>query len=577
MAQVIDADVLVVGGGGAALRAAIEAQRAGARVSLAVKGQLGMSGFRGAGATASGTATDRHSFWPITASGEALEGALDDILQLGLGMADPSLARIIVEETPPSRRVLERLGVLFQPRLPVKSGGDDSCEPQPFRRTGVYLISPTLAVAVRCTDCQLHEHTMITGLLLRDGACVGAVGVDEQSGEVTAFRTGAVILGTGGAVQLFKHNVHPPCVTGDGYAVGYRAGAELMNLEYMQIFLGTPFPTINNVTNWVWAEKPRVYNALGEEFLERYLPPGASLAEAMAQAAQHSPFSTRDPLSRFINVALMKEVIAGRGSAHDGIYMDLTAPGVRVPEERDIWLRYRGIDVRRQPIEVVVYAMCFHGGLRIDGQAQTSVPQLYAVGECAAGPYGADRHFGNMMSSSQVFGARAGRHAARAAIASRRAPLPREGLAVEEARIAELRAAKGRRKPAELRQELQQAAWNHLLAVRTDAGVRRFLQSIREIHAEGLPDASAPGPRGLVESLEFQNLLLVGEMVGKAALMRTESRGSHYREDYPQRDDANWLKSIVIQKADDRMAFRTLALQPDWKDRPGDMHGERWG
>ena len=562
MTEIVDVDVLVVGGGAAAQRAAIEAHRAGARVALAIKGRLGGIGLRGSGATASGTATDRRSLWPVGRSGEVIETAYDDIIQLGLGMADPDLAQIVAEETPAvAWRALQRIGVQLLP----------------FRGWSVYGIVPALAAAIRQTDCELHENTMITTLLTPNNACIGAVGINEETGELFAFRSGAVILGAGGGAQLFRHNVHPPCITGDGYAIGYRAGAKLINLEFMQIFLGTVFPTVNNIGNWVWGQDIRVYNSKGEEFLPNYLPPDASLTEARTQAVRHNPFSTRDPLSRYLNVALMKEVMAGRGTAHGGIHMDLTAAGVRAPEERDIWLRYRGIDWDRQPFEVVVYPQCSHGGFRIDRHAQTAVPGLYAVGECAAGSYGADRHAGNMMSACQVFGARAGRHAARWATGSKHPALQQDALAAEQGRIDALKARRGGLKPGEIRRELQQAAWNYLLAVRTEAGLKLFLKTIDALTVEKLPAISVKGGKELVEALELENLLLYGEMVGKAALMRSESRGGHYREDYPRQDDANWLKSISVGNVDGKMELETIALQADWRSRPGDMGAEHWG
>lgn len=557
MTEVVEVDVLVVGGGAAAQRAAIDAYRVGARVALAVKGRLGVMGQRGSGGTASGAGADRKMFWPVDASGEILETAFDDIIQLGLGMADPELVRIVVEETPLARRALQRLGVSF-------------------RGKPAFGLSSTLAAAIHQTDCQVYERTMITALLTRNGACVGAVGINEENGQLIAFRSGAVVLGTGGAAHLFKHTIHPTGITGDGYAIGHRAGAELINLEFMQIFLGISFPNANNLSNWVWRENIRVYNAQGEEFLANYLPPGASLTEAMTQNAWHSSFSTRDSLSRYISVALMKEVMAGRGSVHDGIYMDLTAPGIRAPVERDAWLRYRGIKWDRQPLEVVVFAQSSYGGFRIDRHAQTTVPGLYAAGECAAGSYGADRYGGASMSACQVFGARAGRHAALWAAKSKLPQLPQDALAAEQRRIDALKAARGKLKPSEIGKELQQAAWNHLLAVRTEPGLTLFLKTVDALREEKLPDVSVEVTKELVEALELHNLLLCGEMLGKAALMRRESRGSHYREDYPQQDDANWLKSIAVKNVDGRMVLDTLALHADWRSRPGDMGSKRW-
>lgn len=557
MTEIVEVDVLVVGGGAAAQRAALDAYRAGARVALAVKGRLGVMGQRGAGGTASGAGADRKMFWPVGASGEMLETAYDDIIQLGLGMADPELVRIVVEETPLAKRALQRLGVLF-------------------RGKPAFGIGPIMAAAIRQTDCELYERTMITDLLMRDGVCVGAVGINEENGKLTAFRSGAVILGTGGAAQLFKHNIHPTGITGDGYAIGYRAGAQLINLEFMQIFLGMSYPNANNLSNWVWSQNIRVYNGKGEDFLANYLPPGASLEEVMEQNSWHSSFSTRDPLSRYVSVALVKEVMAGRGTAHDGIYMDLTAPGVRAPVDRDAWLRYRGIEWDRDPLEVVMFAQSSYGGLRIDRHARTTVPGLYAAGECAAGSYGADRYGGASMSSCQVFGARAAHHAAVWATRSKPAPLGQDAIAAEESRIEALKAARGRYKPSEIRKELQQAAWNSLLVVRTEAGITQFLKTVSALREEKLPDLSVDGIKELVEALELQNLLLCGELVGNAALMRRESRGSHYREDHPQQDDANWVKSIAIRNAGGKLTLDAVALHPGWRSRPGDMGSKRW-
>ena len=209
----------------------------------ATKGQLGVIGLRGGGATASGTAADRRQFWPVSETGGVLEGAFDDIIQLGLGMADPELSQIMVEEAPSSWKTLQRLGVRCGPGFWAPPG-HFTCN--------LYGLVPILASILRRTDCMIFEKTMVVSLLKHEGSCVGALAVDEETGEMKVFRTGAVILGTGGAVQLYRHNLHPNCVTGDGYALAYRAGAELLNLEFPQVFLGTVYPTVNNLANWVW-------------------------------------------------------------------------------------------------------------------------------------------------------------------------------------------------------------------------------------------------------------------------------------------------------------------------------------
>lgn len=575
--ETFEADVLVVGAGGAALRAAIEARQAGAHVAVAVKGHLGRVGLRGAGATACGMDTDWRGYWPVDESEGVLEGALEDILQLGLGVADPRLARIVVEEAPSSLRALERLGVPIA-RPPAAANGRTvagayKSTPRPY----LCRLVPSLATVARRCGCLILEQTMVTDLLMDEGKCVGALALREETGEVVAITAGAVIVGTGGAAHLFKRNVHPSCVTGDGYAMGYRAGAELVNLEFVQIFLGIVSPTISNLAGWVWREDGRMYNAEGKEFLENYLPQGVTAAEVRAQAGKHSPHTTRDSVSRYLNVAIMKEIMAGKGTAHGAVYLDLTSPSVRVPQVRESWLRRVGIDLKAGPVEVAPYAMCSNGGLRIDEHGQTTVTGLYAVGECSGGVYGADRHGGSMMATSQVFGARAGRHAARSATASKPRALPKEKVAVERRRIETLRSRSGAGKLGEARVELQREAWNNLLAVRTDEGLTRVLATVNELREERLPELGVEGPSELVEYLELENLLLVGEMLATVARERTESRGGHHREDYPARDDGQWLRRIAVRSVEGRMELRRRVIDPEWRERPGDMLGEHWG
>jgi succinate dehydrogenase/fumarate reductase flavoprotein subunit len=180
------------------------------------------------------------------------------------------------------------------------------------------------------------------------------------------------------------------------------------------------------------------------------------------------------------------------------------------------------------------------------------------------------------MSACQVFGARAARYAALSATKALQRPLQEGEFAAEAGRIEALKTAHGRLKPVAIRKELQQAAWNNLLVVRTEAGLTQFLKTVEALRAEKMPDILVESTKELVEALELENLLLCGEMIGKTALTRRESRGSHYREDYAEQDDAHWLKSIAVKNVAGRMVLDTVALHPDWRSRPGDMGSKRW-
>lgn len=236
MASVVETDVLVIGGGGAAARAALEARLAGAEVVLVSKGNFGAIGTRGAGATNSALSPFgilATPGWTGSLSGgeKALahmvaappEQAFFNIIQVGLGMADPKLARILIEDAVETRTALLKWGATFG-EYGLRSHGAPIME--------------ALVRQIRNTNVSVRERTMIVSLLVQDGECVGAMGVDELNGDIVVIKAGAAVIGTGGDADLFMINLNPPCITGDGYAMGYEAGAELMNLEFKQIFLG---------------------------------------------------------------------------------------------------------------------------------------------------------------------------------------------------------------------------------------------------------------------------------------------------------------------------------------------------
>ncbi len=570
----VQTDVLVIGGGGAAARAALEARRAGAQVVLVSKGSFGAVGTRGAGATASGLspfgifATPRWT-GPLSTAETALahmvssppERALRNILQVGLGMADPRLASILVEDAVETRRALLGWGVVFG-QHGIKSHGVPVME--------------ALVREIRSAGVSVRERTMMAGLLVQDGECAGAIGVDETNGELVAIRAGATVIGTGGDANLFLLNLNPPCTTGDGYAMGYEAGAELMNLEFRQIFLGTVYPTKNMITQGL-PPHVRLLNARREEFLQNYLPPATSVDECLAQRHLHNPFSTRDLLSKYVDIAMVSEVKAGRGTEHHGIYLDRRDPRIPpLPTSRaEFWL-YRGIDFAHELVEVGV---CHHsslGGFRVSENAATTLRRLYAVGEAAAGAHGADRIGGHMLLASQVFGARAGRHAAALARRRQHADLDDRVLRRSEERITALRDRNGKQKPGAVKRKLQESAYDNLLVVKSEKSLTRLLDDVTGIHDEVLPDLSVTDAHDLVEALELRNLLVLAGIEATVCRERTESRGSHYREDFPRQDDRTWLKSVTVRQVGGEPVLGTVVLDPTWQSRD-EEHVKRFG
>jgi succinate dehydrogenase/fumarate reductase flavoprotein subunit len=575
--DVFETEVLVVGGGGAGSRAALEARLAGASVLLAVKGRHNALGIRGAGATNAALSEwggffidPEHGAPHIepwvdirTATAETMaEADYRNIIQVGLGMADPTLARILAQEALPQRYELEKRGLQFSGRF--------------LRHHGVPLLG-LLNRLLREQGVRILEEVMVTKLLIHHGQCVGATGVDFR-GHALVIKAGAVILATGGDGALYRYNFHPPCVTGDGHAMAYEAGATLMNMEFGQFFLCTVPSKMHPDIGLLRQPGARLTNGQGEPFLAGYLPAGLPPREVLQARSAANPFTTRDA-GKYLDLAIMQELLAGRGGPHGGVFLDLTGASITLPDPyAEDWLNYRGLYPDERPLEILPARHCAHGGLVIDEHGRSSVPGLYAGGgEVTAGDHGADRLGGHMLASGQVFGCRAGRAAAHFARAQSAPTIPADVIEHGLERLARLREQRGTIPPRRVKQALQQRLWEDMLVLRTPQGFERVLQTVARMRQEEVPRLSTETPMQLVEALEVQHMLTVAEMATRAAAMRTESRGSHSRLDYPARDDANWLRAITIRQEQGRMVLDPVVLDPDWQDRAGDMRHTRWG
>jgi succinate dehydrogenase/fumarate reductase flavoprotein subunit len=350
--------------------------------------------------------------------------------------------------------------------------------------------------------------------------------------------------------------------------MGYEAGAELMNMEFEQMFIATAYPAVTMAPYPIWRLQPRVLNAKGKEFIQNYLPKGVTLRECMEMKVSHGPFSTRDA-SKYLDIAMVKETRAGGANEHNAFYLEVPAkvrtnPELLFPEFWD-WYAYRGIDFSKDYVEINVAHQCSNGGFKIDENGQTTIPGLYAVGESATGAYGADRLGGAMMTSCQVFGARAGRQAALTAKERGVSSIDKKLVENKLERITNLKGCKGNQRPFEVKKILQKKAWDNLLAVRSKESLNEILQEIERIREDVFPRLSIENTRDLVTALELKNLLLVGEVIANAGMKRTESRGSHYREDFPERDDSNWQQAITVRRVDGMMRLDTVKIDDRWK------------
>lgn len=546
----IRTDVLVIGSGGAALRAALEAQEGGAQVTVVIKGE-----FRRSGATFHSVA-EVGAFNVPDGAGDPDDGPdvfLDDILTAGQGMSDPRLSAILAEEAEAALRYLEGYGVHFEraseregaPYLTFQACFSSKARSHVIKDHFKPIVKALGSEATR-RGLQALDRLMIKDLIVRDGECLGAVAVDAE-GRLVVIRAKATILTTGGASQLFRTNLYPSDITGDGYAMAHRAGAHLVNMEFMQAGVSIIDPFVNLFGNYLWDARPNLWDREGRPFLSDYLPEGLSIAAVIREKQRHFPFSSSD-ISRFIEISIQKAINEGRGTEKGGLLLDFIhddLDSILDDQSRSVarmwpltydWYKERGTDLRKDKVEITCSAHAINGGLRIDQDAQSNIRGLFAAGEVAAGPHGADRLGGNMSVTCQVFGGRAGRAAAARArtVDHRTIADPLEGHDA----LPNGAATGAKQDLAALRQRLQNAANRHLLILRDEDGLRAFRDECAALRQELAGTARIETPADTVQALELGNLITVGELMSLAALARPESRGSHYREDHQARDPA---------------------------------------
>jgi len=569
MHELVTSDVLVIGGGAAGLRAAVEASDAGARVVLVIKRGLGNSG-----ATAYGV-TEVAGFNVADGEVDPLDNPdvhYQDIREASLGMCDERLARILVEEAYPRMKDLEKWGVVFEKdnNKYLEIQGCFASRPRMhiIKGHGIPIVK-ALGREIRRREIKILENVMISNLFVEDGRCRGVIG-EDKTGKFFVFNAKSVILATGGAGRLFRLNLNPEDITGDGYAMAYRAGAELINMEFMQAGVGTIYPTENLLNAWLWSLKPKLINKGGKELLSDYVP-SHLVEKCYLEKSEHFPFSSRGD-SKYIEIAIHTEIKERRATDKGGILLDFTHVDdafLKIFSEKSNigkmwsltqeWFINRGVDLTKQPLQVVVHAHAINGGLRINEEAQSTISGLYAAGELAGGPHGADRLGGNMMVACQVFGARAGRYAAKNAQRTKDKPINKKLINKEKHRILKVLQTEGSHSASELKRQIQQTMWQNVLVVKSRDSLEKCKHDLQRIR-KSFEENSKAEKTEVFEALEVENLLDVAEIMVNAASTREESRGSHYREDCPMLDNANWHKVISIRSGEGEMKLRLISL-----------------
>jgi succinate dehydrogenase / fumarate reductase flavoprotein subunit len=538
----LEADVLIVGAGGAGMYAAISAARSGAeRVLLLDKSLVGRGGatIMAQMTVAAALAEESDDDW---------RRHLDDTLASGRGLCDETLAAILCEEAPLRIREMGDWQVGWARRdsgrvAQVAAAGHSRprCCYVDFLNTGPAVAATLRRRIGRIDAIRRLSNLTVTDLVTADGAVVGAVALDATAGEPVTIAAKATIIATGGLTRIYRRNSASANMGGDGYALALMAGAQLVDMEFVQFFpIGHLAPRLVGMDPIMWDPfryklGGRLLDGAGEEFLARY---GSDETDAYT--------TPRD----IATLAITSEVAAGRGSPHGGVFLsfqhvpaaDLRAAFGPVIER----LARNGIDLATASVEVSPIAHYHMGGVAVDAGMASTVPGLYAAGEAVGGANGANRLSGNAISEALVFGERAGRFAAAAKPASDWC----DAAAAEAvARIRDL--AGGRRGEGSatvLLDELRGLMADAVGPLRDAAGLDRALGRLGEMRALLPSLAIAPGREfnaSLADWFELRASLGAAEAVTRAALVRRESRGAHQRTDFPNSDPGLARRQLV--------------------------------
>jgi len=540
--KVIESDVLVIGGGGAGAMAALKASENSANVCIVVKGRLNKCGSTPMSMGAASAVGPWHS------PKDSKDIHFMDTVKGGAYLNEQKLVRILVEEAPERVLELERLGAFWErtedgEKYLLRIGGGHSYPRSVYLedRAGSEMLKAMKGELIH-RNVNIIENVMITRLLTDEDRVSGALGINVYTGNFIIFRTKSIVLATGGAGQIYLNTTQDVHNTGDGYVLALQAGADLVDMEFVQFFpIGLIFPESTKGLIVGAMYYSHLLNKDKERFMKNY-------------DAKRMELSTRDIVSR----AVYTEINEGRGAKRGGVYCDMTfqPPGYI---KKQLPLVYTfcdklGINVEKNMLEIAPTCHFFMGGVRIDEKGESSFSGIFAAGEAAGGVHGANRLSQNSLADILVFGARAGKYAA---LYASKEKLPKINPLeikkdVEKVEGIISRSLQGGVRPYKLKKEIQKTMWEKVGLFRDEKGLRKALEEIRRIKDEDLPRVSLTTKtkrynREFVEALEIYNFLSICEATVLSCILRKESRGAHYRTDYPRIDNENWLNHILVR------------------------------
>jgi succinate dehydrogenase / fumarate reductase, flavoprotein subunit len=592
--QLFSYDVLVIGAGGAGLRAAIEAAANGAKVGVVCKSLLGKAHTvmaEGGIAAALANVDDRDN-WRVHFS---------DTMRGGQYLNNWRMAELHAKEAPECVRELETWGALFDRtkdgRILQRNFGGHKYPRLAHvgDRTGLEMIRTLQDHGIHC-GMDVHMECTVLSLLLDSGRIVGACGYDREKGHFRVWQAKAVVIATGGIGRAFKVTSNSWEYTGDGLALAYRAGAELQEMEFVQFHpTGMVWPISVRgilVTEGVRGEGGVLRNSEGRRFMFDEIPDlykdqtadnedeGWRYTQGDRNARRPPELLTRDHVARCIN----REVKAGRGTPHGGVFLDIAWIKQHLPKAEEhikrklpsMYHQFKqlaDLDITKEAMEVGPTTHYMMGGIRVDGDSQMSnVPGLFAAGEAAAGLHGANRLGGNSLSDLVVFGRRAGRYAAEFAKAdkSNATTVDNEQLqAIAKTALQPFDRGASGENPYQIQYALQEAMQDLVGIVRTESEMQQALIKIEALSTRA-ETVGITGHRqynnGWHTAIDLGSLLLVSEAITRAAIMRKESRGAQFREDFPNKDPEWGKYNIIVKRGPDGEMLvekRALPAMPD--------------
>ena len=565
-ARKVETDALVVGGGGAGFRAAIAARQAGARVTLISKGPLARCGatpMAGADFTLDGLSLSKLGF--PGAPNDTFEKAFNDIVTQGYYLNNQKLVEQYLMVAPARLKELIAWGLKIT-----------FSEERAIFTSGIGIMD-TLLDRAKALGVDFMADTMILELLTENGQISGAFGLDVQSGDYIHFKTNVVVMATGGWHKAFWPNTGMRDLSGEGIAMAHRAGADIGNMEFItfccNVLLEPPM-WLGSIATYVISllAGGTLTNKDGEEFLNRYDPLMVKIGTGMEWNKS------------FVSYVTMKEVNAGNGGSQGGIFYGRGDVPWEEFEEAATRLmpkwKYKAMDLRPlgekfkagETVEVGAAVEYFDGGIKVNERFETNVCGLYAAGECTLGPFGANRVF-SAITEMLVHGEEAGKNAGEWAV-KEKGPGPDAAiLRYHEDQIETLRhRTSGLRIPG-VRRKVQEAAHRALGPIRNSADLESFVKLLDTVKTDELPNLSVSDDsrtynKEIIDALELENMMTLLEAAAKSALFRTESRGVHYREDFPDCDNDNWLKETVIKQTEDDFKIETEHVQVVHKSLP---------